>query len=489
MTPAGRTAIVRADAGPQLGAGHLMRCAAIAESLAKDGWRTLLATARSTLDSGVVPPPIFEDVFALEGDEREAMFRLVPDGCDLLIVDHYERDRTFEARCRPWARQILVIDDLADRPHDTDFLLDMTPGRDVSDYEGLVSENCRSLFGPKYAPIRRAFSMERHRKFRESARRNGRLRLLVAAGASDPTNMTADIIKALPDKPWSFELHVVLTSQAPFYDIIRDILAPIDGHLHTDVSDMERLLSDADVTIGAGGMTSWERCCLGIPTVMLVTAQNQRRNGEALKRMKVAVVVEKPEEAVERAISLLDRPKDAKELSRHAALVCDGLGADRIAMFVGPERCRDDSPVHLRPADEGDEAILYAWQTDPATRKFFRETRNPTTIEHAAWFKGKLNCPTCIFSIVLHRGTPAGSLRMDFNKAFQTYEVSINIGSKFQQRGIAGAALRSARRLIRDDPLYAFVQPENAASLALFQRAGYRAAGKPCWYVQSPMHH
>ena len=157
-------AVFRADATPQIGAGHVMRCLALAERLQEDGWDTAIAIGR---DGGDAMPAFATerlDIVTLDvaaKDEVVAMAAQWPGGCNLLVVDHYGRGAEFEHACRPWAAKILAFDDLLDRTHDSDFLVDPAPGRGGDDYAQSVPDNCLRLFGPAYMPLRSGFARAR----------------------------------------------------------------------------------------------------------------------------------------------------------------------------------------------------------------------------------------------------------------------------------------------------------------------------------------
>ena len=142
-----KQAVFRADASPEIGGGHVMRCLALAEALeATGGWRCGFATRP---ESGAMVPSIRTlgcdplELVGPAGDEPQALAGGWPGGCDLLVVDHHRREARFERACRPWARRIMVIDDLADRHHDCDLLLDQTAGRQASDYAASTRASCR----------------------------------------------------------------------------------------------------------------------------------------------------------------------------------------------------------------------------------------------------------------------------------------------------------------------------------------------------------
>lgn len=337
------TIVFRADASAQLGGGHVQRCLTLAQVLRARGWRCGFAVNRGADD--VVPALHGEDmdVLTLEcatADEADAMRAHWPQGAHWLVVDHYRRDAALERACRPWARRILAIDDLADRAHDCDMLLDQTLGRTASAYAPQVPPRCRLLLGSEYALLRPQFAAARAAAL---ARRRTAVphRVLLAMGATDAVNATGRVIGLLRDADLQLELDVVLSAAAPHLASVRAAAADmaLPARVHTDVKEMAGLMSQADIAIGAAGTTSWERCCLGLPSVLVVTADNQRRIAAALHAAGAAFVCgdwETPDaDCLIAAVRRLCADAAARgEMSARAARICDGHGAERVAEYL-----------------------------------------------------------------------------------------------------------------------------------------------------------
>ena len=336
MTIASRLAVIRADASPTIGGGHVHRCLSLAEALRSRGWRCVLAAREET--AAVVPLPDWLGRVVLTGaaeEEPEAMRASLPAGADLLIVDHYGRSAAWEGRCRPWARRMLVIDDLADRPHDCDLLLDQAAGRVEGDYRRLVPEHCRLLLGPRVAILRPAFASLREQAL--SRRRTPGRRLLVNFGAADPDGLGGRILAALAAIGEPFDLDLVCGASVEHLPRLRRLAADLPGDVavHGQVGDMAGLMARADLAIGAGGSASWERCALGLPAVILTLAENQAQNARTLAEAGAVLSMGFPAPGQEdrTARQALDLLKDGAALSamaERAAALCDGLGAGRV---------------------------------------------------------------------------------------------------------------------------------------------------------------
>ena len=279
-------AIFRCDADRLLGSGHVMRCMGLAEALVTDGWTVGFAVSSATCD--LIPALLQKSWQVCPGfdnmeTEAEQLCVAWPSGTDLVVVDHYARNSHQELALSPWARQRLVIDDLADRPHSCEFLCDQTIGRRAEHYMGLVPAECDVLAGSNFAILRPAFA---------KARRRIRLRgdpslerIVVSLGMVDAPNITKIVLEGLENS--SASIDVVLGSRAPHLPEIHAYITRRRSsaiRLHTDLEAeaMASLLEKSDLVIGAGGISSLERCCLGVPTLLIVLAENQRVNVEAL---------------------------------------------------------------------------------------------------------------------------------------------------------------------------------------------------------------
>lgn len=467
-----------------------MRCLALAEALMTDGWTVGFACSRESTEVMAALRTGRYDVLALGGGpEPAALARRWPQGCDLLIVDHYGRDATFERDCRPWAERILVIDDLADRPHDADILLDKTHGRDAADYEPLVPPQCIVLTGAMYALLRPAFTASRVGALAQRDSRCGKVgRILVCFGTSDPDNATGVALEGVRRAGLDAEVDVVLGAKAPNLEAVRRQLRALPrANLLVDAEDMAELMASADLAIGAGGGTSWERCCFGLPTLMVVIADNQRRVARALQ--EAGAVLELPPEAAPIAGVLVDLAADPGRLaamSEAARALCDGTGTDRVLRAIAVERSKDGHQVWLRPAKLDDAHTVFRWQCRPETRRHFHNPEAPTWEEHRAWFAGRVADDSQSLLMIQYRGKSAGVVRLDAVADLEgVFEVSILIEPEHYRLGLGQAGLALLRHRFPAAELRARVLSDNRASHALFRTAGYREL-KPGHYVNVP---
>ncbi len=356
--------VFRADASALIGSGHIVRCLALAHELGKAGWRIIFvaremppALRELVRKAGhvlrLLPPHPEEAARSDDGPGTCAHWLRVPwqvdaeqtaalvhtlGGADWLVVDHYAIDARWEKMLRPLARRILVLDDLADRPHDCDMLVDELVIRRPREYAGLVPETCQVLTGAEHALLRPEF-----RRLRPSAlqrrRECGTLRrvLVMFGGGTERSFLlrTLEIVTSiLPD---NVEMDVALGAMRLTEEDLAKIGRILSGRgaVHDFSANMARLMHDADMAIGASGMGAYERCCMGLPSVQFIQADNQRGTAEYFQRAGVALTIDATgpsyfrelRRAVERLVM-----EDAlrREMVRRAASLVDGEGARRI---------------------------------------------------------------------------------------------------------------------------------------------------------------
>jgi UDP-2,4-diacetamido-2,4,6-trideoxy-beta-L-altropyranose hydrolase len=246
---------------------------------------------------------------------------------DWLIVDHYALDSRWESVIRQTARKILVIDDIADRQHDCDVLLDQNLYADMEDrYTGKVPAHCQLLLGPQYALLRDEF-----RKLREQVKpRTGPVkRVLVFFGGVDADNYTGRAIEALSEVELTgLHVDIVIGAQHPCREQIKMACAQHGFICHVQTAKMAELMAAADLAIGAGGSATWERCCLGLPAIVFAVAKNQEPASRALVNRGAAYLGRKEifTADIKFAITHLLVPARLHEMSVEAAKLVDGEG-------------------------------------------------------------------------------------------------------------------------------------------------------------------
>lgn len=340
----GPQAVFRFDATPEIGGGHAMRCFSLADAMTYAGWRCLFAVHTNTrafinrLGKNNLSFILLPDDISQEPDQIASS--LNGGVCDLLIVDHYERNVVFETACRTFAKRIMVIDDLANREHDVDILLDQNLGRKPSDYAGLVSKDCRFLIGPGYALLRPQFRFQRNLALNKRWKRKTVNNILISFGMSGMQEMVLNALQAL--REISFSGHIVIVIPAGAEDTAQAqaeaVVMGASVRIFHDVEDMANLMAEADVAIGGGGTMSWERCAMGLPALVAMLGDNQVLGTEALSRIgAIWKVVPSNIDQVSLQIKLkeiLNNYSLIRRASRVAAEVCDGTGCVRVLEVI-----------------------------------------------------------------------------------------------------------------------------------------------------------
>lgn len=481
--------VFRADGSRTIGAGHLIRCLSLMEGFSADGWRADMAVN----DAGsALLHRVAADRVKIVPDGANSLHDLTrhwPDGCDVLVVDHYGIDIEFEKRMRGWAKKVIVVDDKPARPHDCDVLIDQTAGRTASAYRHMVDQRTAMLCGSDYAMLRRRFAMLRPAIVsRREAPAASDIRVFIAFGASDNSSLLSRVLTALAEQEFPGFIDVVVSDRREI-PAEREAVNKLGTRcaFHIDPPDIAALMGDAHVALGAGGTSSWERACLGLPTLVIETADNQRDVIAALVKAGAADSLGLAEKVdltglTRRILALCAVPAAYKKMSRSAARLCDGLGVHRIVQAVMPEHAKDGCRVSLRPAHADDAYLVLAWQSQPGMRSYMHNPEIPSAQEHIEWFSKKLVDPATVLNIIEVDNRPAGVLRLDFDSEPSRWTISILIDTALQGSGIGASALRLAKRLLPDGTLLAEVLDGNHASRRAFEKAGFhQEAGRFVW--------
>ncbi len=343
--------LFRADAAVDIGTGHVVRCLTLANRLTQEGIAVTFA-CRSL--PGDMNHWIAEQGFALitwEADDPTVLpppvtHYLQQHSPDWLVVDHYRLDAQWERSVRDWVGRILVIDDLADRHHHCDLLLDQNYFLHPEvRYQGLLPPTAQCLLGPAYALLRPEFETVRLDLLASKKRQRPALkRIQVCFGGSDPTGETLNALEALsslrlPD----CEVDVIVGASNPAKTSIQSLCAQKTGwHFHCQTPHMARLMAEADLAIGAGGTTTWERLCLGLPAIVIAVADNQRQicqevadAGAQLYLGTTGTV--SAEQIAQSVLSFAHNPALLKPYTDSGLQLVDGRGVNRLLSAL--QRC------------------------------------------------------------------------------------------------------------------------------------------------------
>jgi UDP-2,4-diacetamido-2,4,6-trideoxy-beta-L-altropyranose hydrolase len=483
--------VIRTDSSLQMGSGHVMRCLTLADELRQREHHGNMIGMIEGKGYPVVRLPQQEAEYAANPDDvahaawlgvswyQGAFDTIAAIGetkPGWLIVDHYAIDRRWEQMLRPHVGKVMVIDDLADRHHDCDLLLDQNlyEGMETR-YDNLVPKSCQKLLGPKYALLRPEFAAAR----KNLRRRDGVVkRILVFFGGVDSTNETEKALHALQSisgRP--FEVDVVVGGGNFNKERIQNFCAAYDNfHYYCQVDNMAELIAAADMAIGAGGATTWERCSLGLPSIVTVLAVNQKILAET--GAKHGLFYYLGESATVTADNIADAikvfsssPLNLETYSTNGLATVDGKGTQRLAGMLSPPQ------IFIRRADIDDCDSICEWRNAEETRRYIFDDKLIPLETHRVWFHSTLKNPDRILLIGEIDNEPVGVLRYDFsgNEAL----ISVYLVPGGQGRGVGSELIRSGSRWLKENYpniqiINAEIFKENVASLRAFESAGYK---------------
>jgi len=413
-------------------------------------------------------------------DAQETLAATEGNHFDWLVVDHYSLDDQWERQMRPRARKIMAIDDLANRPHDCDVLLDQNFHPDASTrYESLIPPTASRFIGPQYALLRREF----HEAKKTMRKRTGEInRVLVCMGGSDPDNVTGEAIEALLDERFShLRIQVVVGQSNPH---LQSIEAQIEGRgnfrVLKDVQNMAQLMAESDFAIGGGGTMLWERFFMELPSLVIPIAPNQRTGIEAVKGLKGVS-------------QFLESKRDGLLLENYLAAALERQngqnGTDEIFGFGGIGK-ESQVVIHLlsgqlpRPrwsyrfATSGDAELLWIWANDYEVRQNSISQASIPLEQHLTWFESALSSEDVSIAICEGKVGPIGCVRIT-EKAGQN-EISYLTARQFRGLGWSVEMLRGGIEFWqkKSNPAnnYKFVarvKSTNTSSQRVFTKLGF----------------
>lgn len=348
--------------------GHVMRCLTLAKKLSALGVDCCficrdhvgnIAPEISKMGYKVFLMPIYEEL----APKREPDSHVPPDyrdwvgapfhievvevanilkemNVDLLVVDHYGFDFDWESNLRSYCTKLMAIDDLG-RPHNCDILLDQNYGRVEQDYADLVPSFCKILAGPKYALLRDEFSLLRRSIL--DCRNEGKINsILVSMGGMDENNVTSKVLCALKGSGLDGEItiRVAMGPRAPWIESVKKIASemPFKTTVYVNVEQMGDLMVESDIAISGGGGTTWELFCVGLPTIVVILAENQKEVIRDLAEKKLVLLVEQNKEfnkILINQVSNLDKNLGLRKLMINNEIsIVDGLGCERVVNII-----------------------------------------------------------------------------------------------------------------------------------------------------------
>jgi UDP-2,4-diacetamido-2,4,6-trideoxy-beta-L-altropyranose hydrolase/UDP-4-amino-4,6-dideoxy-N-acetyl-beta-L-altrosamine N-acetyltransferase len=522
--------LFRADASLDIGNGHVVRCLTLAQALKNMGAKCEFVCR---LHPGHLTEYIDQQGFLVHRlpvgdldtwlgvdwkvDAQQTLQAVNSQIYDWLIVDHYGLDAKWEISLSAVATQRMAIDDLANRSHAVDVVLDQNMGRTVADYVPWVQSGTEVYVGPMRALLRPEFSELRAQSMDRRLTRGIYInQVLVTMGGVDKTNVTAQILRALRQErsvlDVSCELTVIMGPHAPWLDDVRAVAAtmPWQTEVCVNVSDMAERMVKADLAISAFGTTAWERCALGLPTLGVVIADNQLAGARYLEASGATVLLPRKsdlsvlaKELKERLLLLRD-PTHLRAMQEACFKVTDALGVQRILQrmqvhdisqhqTLGTEGsvgtrtsggadeffdavATEGGSSRLRVMQNQDLVTVLRWRNHPTVKKFMLNTHEIGMREHLTWFERVSVDSSRMLLIYERRGVPMGFVQFSGLYDPRGAEWGFYLAPQAQKgtgRALGTAALKFGFIRLGISKIIGEVLPENAASIKFHQRLGF----------------
>src|SRR3972149_9275423 len=501
--------LIRADASVSIGTGHVVRCLTLADELKQRGASVSFACRKETgnliqyIEEGgykVYPLPADID-FETDCELTRSILKTRNDFWHWLIVDHYGIDISWETPLREFVEKIMVIDDLANRCHDCDLLLIQIFFKNFETrYDGRVPDHCRKLLGPRYALLRPEFKRSR----KNLRHRDGVVfRILISFGGNDQNNETAKALRAirLLKKP-KIAVDVVVGFTNPHKKKIKKLYSEIPNiTFYCQVDNIAELMANADLAIGAGGTSTWERCCIGLPSIVIVLAENQKDISETLGEMGIVKNIGWYENVSETDIKnavkeLIEDPVIRHRMTHACKELVDGKGTERTvgAIFKnngkrmksgqlvrqsqsGKSKFNITINLTLKEVKNDDIHDLFKWRNHPSVRRNFFNAKLLSWEEHEKWFKERTQNPNTTIYIAHYRKNKIGTIR--FESKEESIKVSVMLNPEYIGKGFGSIVIRKGtERFIKEKgmskPLIAEIKNNNIASIKAFSKAGFK---------------
>lgn len=517
----------RVDSSTIIGYGHVMRCLTLAHALMHE----LKAAQKKNIEKGLLIsflcrnhqghinqlildanfnllqlPAAKQEINAQNTDswlgasyEKDALqcitlIETLP-VINLLIVDHYAIDHHWHTLMMPYYQKLFVIDDLANRELACDYLLDQTFNRNKESYQNLIPEYCQQLLGQNYTLLRNEFLLlrkcaQRRRKerFDELDNKFSSTNILITIGGTDSDNLSQlallSIRELITTQP-KITVNLVISSQSVH---LASLTTFCDEHtwvnLIIDSNNMAKLMLSADIAIGASGGTAWERCCLGLPCLTMVNAENQQLIADNLSQAGAIINL-----GWYRSITTKTIISSINHLRNNSAVydkmsdacfnICDGQGAAKVAGILTKQLIAISDKIEFQPVKLEDCELVYQWQSNKDIRRYARNPIPPKWEEHIKWYQSCLRDPNrSLYLLCESQKNIVGLLRLDKlaeeTHSTDTYEISILIAPEHQGRGLATNALIKLKKLHKNASYIATIDNKNISSQKVFAKAGFK---------------
>lgn len=408
-----------------------------------------------------------QDVF----DTASVLEEVMP---DWFVIDHYAIDAKWEREVSnifPNAK-LMVLDDLANRKHDCDLLVDIGAGRSSDAYHGMVPERTMLLMGSRYALLSPEYARLREQMKSNDSTKLEDANILVSFGGGDVTHLVMSAVAALNELAENHDFTACFVgSDVPA--IQQSVKFEADYLPYTN--DMATLIANSDLVVGAAGGMSWERCCLGKPCVFVTAAENQIENAKVLAEAGAGIWAEPDKGSLQTGIiRLLIDNELRNEMGAKAGRLCDGYGAKRVLReFLAKS-------INLRRATIEDAQFIHEARYAGGASRYYKNSCIPKLSDHIRWLEKNLDDESKVF-LVGHIGDHRiFHVRLD-HRNLKSGEISIYLANSFRGLGLGVSALNMSHKyffLNGINSITAQVHVTNISSKSVFERSGYKRIGR-----------
>lgn len=494
----------RVDASSQIGSGHVIRCLTLAkvlekhganckficrdhqnnfnEKIRKENFEIMALPYLNKLKSIRRTKNVVSDYSKWIGaswndDAKQTIDILKKEKIDWLIVDHYGLDKKWEKKLRPYTKKIMVIDDFLDREHDCDLFLNQNLISNKVKFKKNLPHDCVTLLGPDYALLQPSY----RKLHKTTAARSGPIkRVLIYFGGTDCGELIkTTILSFIKLKKQELFLDIVLNQKTKNLNEI-ETLAKFNKKIkiYFEMRSLDNLISRADLSIGAGGVTSWERCCLGLYTLVVTLEKNQILIAKALQKKKLAKWIGDIEHINQKKIvSALKEvfKNDISKLSDNCKQITDGNGTRKVSAIIS---LNSDIKLKARLAKIEDKDLVFNWANDPLVRKNALDKKKISKLKHSRWFSSRIfNLSKFnIFIVETIDELPVGQVR--FEKKRNQWIVSYSIANYARGKGLGTKLLKTAIRVFGRNgqfKIIGYVKKNNFKSCKIFEKLGFKS--------------
>lgn len=478
----GHLLLIRADASTEIGSGHLMRCLALAQAWQETGGAVCFALAWPTptletrLQAEGMTVVHLTDIAVGSSADADATIALAQQrNVEWVVVDGYHFDAAYQRQIKQAGLSLLFIDDYAHASH---YYADIVLNQNIYARAEMYASRepyTRLLLGTEYALLRREFWAWRdwQRPISDKARK-----ILVSLGGGDPDNMTLTVIQALqqlPDDDWT--AIVLVGGQNPHYHELATAVANDPRiQLRQNATNVPELMAWADIAVSASGSSSWELCFMGVPTLLIVLAENQRPIAKGLANQRAIIDMGwhrslQPMHIAQSLQLILSDLDKRQQFSQTGRRLVDSAGAKAVAMQL------QGYNLILRVVQADDCRLIWKWANDPVTRSNSFSSEMIAWDEHVAWFTTKLSDSRSYFYLGFNlENQPLGYVR--FQQISDTEaDISVAIAPEQRQRGYGTKLIcHGVARVWQNtkiNRINAYIKPDNLTSRHIFTKAGF----------------